>query len=66
MYQFLKNLDLEDRMLLISKLANSESNKTDHSAFFDNYGKLETDENADEIIDTIYSSRKYNDKNITL
>ena len=66
-FLLLKNLSMNEKLKLISKISDSisETNK-DESHFFNCFGKFHSSKNADEIINDIYSSRHFIKKDIKL
>jgi hypothetical protein len=67
-YSLLKNLSIEEKLELISKMSSSikKDLNNKNNKFFKCFGKLDTKESADEIIDNIYKSRHFSDKEIIL
>jgi len=67
-YSLLKNLPITDKLDLINKISISikeDLSKTENK-FFNCFGKLNTKKSADELIDDIYNSRNFTDRNIIL
>lgn len=65
-FMLLKNLDTHAKLVLISKLSESMMNNSNEKVFYDCYGKLDTKESADDLIQNIQNSRQFYRDNITL
>jgi len=65
-FLLLKNLDIDAKLKLISKLSNSILNNNSEEKFYNLYGKLDTEESADELIKNIRESRHFNRQEISL
>ncbi len=67
-YILLKNLPIKEKLELINKISISikdDLNKEDNK-FYKCCGKLNTQQSADELIDNIYKSRHFSNKEIVL
>lgn len=65
-YHFLKNIDTNEKMMLISMLSSKGTVSPKKSDFFECFGKLETKESADKLVSEIYNSRQFIEKEIAL
>jgi hypothetical protein len=66
-FLLLKNLSINEKLKLISKISDSISEKDeDEIRFYRSFGKFQSSKKADELIDFVYSSRHFNNKNIQL
>lgn len=69
-FYLIQNLSLEDKIELIARISNSilinkkqeKEEKTKEEILAETYGCFESEKSADEIIDEIYSSRHFIDK----
>jgi hypothetical protein len=63
----LKHLDYAQKQEIISYLSNSLSDKKENEkCFFNCFGKLDTRESAEELIDMIEKSRNFKNRDIQL
>jgi hypothetical protein len=73
-FGLIQNLSYEDKIELIAKISNSllrnikenAAVKTKEEILKETYGCFESEKTADEIIDEIYNSRHFSDKEYTL
>lgn len=69
-FYLIQNLSLEDKIELIARISNSilinkkqeKEEQTKEEILAETYGCFESEKSADEIIDEIYSSRHFIDK----
>lgn len=66
-FLLIKNLDNKSKLKLISKISDSIlENDSNEENIVNCFGKLDSKESADEIIENIYSSRTFEDRDISL
>jgi len=65
--RLIKNLNIKDKMKIISFLSESVIDKSEKEIdLFDLYGKFISNKDADTIINEIHDVRKFNDRGIQL
>lgn len=67
-YILLKSLPVKEKLELINRISISIKDDLDKkdNKFYNCFGKLNTNQSADELIDNIYKSRYFSNKEIVL
>lgn len=67
-YNLMKSLPIIEKLELINKISTSikEDLKHKENKFYKCFGKLETEKSADELVNDIYNSRNFIEKDIEL
>ncbi len=67
-YSLLKSLPINEKLELINKISSSIKDvlTSNEKKFYRCFGKLNTEKSADEIINDIYNSRCFSNKDIIL
>lgn len=66
-FMLIKNLDNTDKLKLIAKITESIlENNNNEDIIIKCFGKVETEESAEELINNIYNARSFRDKDLSL